>query len=232
MGSDDCDINILPAMASCEIIFSFNADTTWKNDKGSYKLKGHFISPIRTKPVTMYPDGGITYLAVSLLPHALHSVLGMPVSELKSKAYSLDDINANELNNIDFSNAVSDIERINLIEKVLLQLVLKHNTDDCFLWFIHQVHLSKGNCNIAQLCESISVNYKTIERKFIKYTGITPKLYARLYRFYSIVEKLGSSNKQRDWFDFIVEYNYYDQAHFIREFKTFAGLTPKNYLKL
>lgn len=57
-----------------------------------------------------------------------------------------------------------------------------------------------------------------------------PKMFARVLRFQRMVHGLhrGTPNS---WADFASQFGFYDQAHFINEFKAFSGFTPKKYLQ-
>ena len=71
---------------------------------------------------------------------------------------------------------------------------------------------------------------KTLERKFAKYIGKTPKQFIKLIRFQHILSELQHTS-YNNLSVFAYENGYYDQAHFIRDFKTYAGLTPKAFYR-
>lgn len=55
--------------------------------------------------------------------------------------------------------------------------------------------------------------------------GLTPKLFARLRRFQSVLG-VASARENLDWADVALRCGYYDQAHLHRDFRAFAELTP------
>jgi len=63
---------------------------------------------------------------------------------------------------------------------------------------------------------------------FRRYVGVTPKLYCRIRRFQRALGELHRI-KQMDWSAVALECGYYDQSHFIRDFRQFSGLTPSAY---
>jgi AraC-like DNA-binding protein len=73
------------------------------------------------------------------------------------------------------------------------------------------------------------------ERRFIQIfrdqVGLTPKRFQRLRRFYSALDLIASVQSV-DWPDIALACGYYDQAHFIHEFREFSGLSPTEYLPL
>jgi AraC-like DNA-binding protein len=81
----------------------------------------------------------------------------------------------------------------------------------------------------VELAEELCVTTKTLERKFAGYIGKTPKQFIRLMRFQKIIAGL-TKNKESSLTDFAYQNGYYDQSHFIRDFKAYTGYTPKGFL--
>ena len=82
---------------------------------------------------------------------------------------------------------------------------------------------------IASLTERIGLRPKRFIQLFTQQVGLTPKLYCRVRRFQRVI---GAVNQRRevDWADVAAGCGYYDQAHFIRDFRAFSGLNPGAYL--
>jgi AraC-like DNA-binding protein len=97
--------------------------------------------------------------------------------------------------------------------------------DATFRQAIRLIRQAGGKISIEEVAATVSVNYKWLERKFICYTGTTPKEYARLTRFMHTY--LDFRNKPlADLMDIAISHGYYDQNHFIKEFKHFTTYTP------
>jgi len=62
---------------------------------------------------------------------------------------------------------------------------------------------------------------------FVQYTGLTPKLYSQINRFQNSLQLVREGNSSLT--SIAYECGYADQSHFIREFKSFTGLTPSGY---
>jgi AraC-like DNA-binding protein len=91
---------------------------------------------------------------------------------------------------------------------------------------VQHINSKKGNINIHWLAGMANMSVKTFERHFSEKIGLTPKLFCRMVRFAYARKMLGLN---KGIFDIINDCGYSDQAHFIREFKFFAGRTPKSY---
>lgn len=91
------------------------------------------------------------------------------------------------------------------------------------------IRRANGSISIESLADSLHVNYKWLERKFIAITGISPKEYAKLQRFLHAYFHLLRTNG-RDLMGTAVLNGYYDQNHFTKEFRQFTGKPPLAYL--
>lgn len=78
---------------------------------------------------------------------------------------------------------------------------------------------------ISTYAERSDISPRTVSRWFSDEIGIPPKRLARIARFHAALPGLHGDRDQGFWFDC----GYYDQAHFIREFKEFTGTTPEEY---
>ena len=87
---------------------------------------------------------------------------------------------------------------------------------------------SSGNINVTELCEACSVSERQLERLDKKYVGLSPKVYTRIIRFSRIFDMI--KNEDHNWTQLGLEAGFYDQSHFIRDFKAFTGEDPSSYV--
>lgn len=81
---------------------------------------------------------------------------------------------------------------------------------------------------IGRLTERLGLSPKRFIQLFTQQVGLTPKVYCRIQRFQRVI--LGVQRQQRiDWAGVAAGGGYYDQAHFIRDFRAFSGLSPGAY---
>lgn len=93
----------------------------------------------------------------------------------------------------------------------------------------HIICQSKGSIKIDTLSETLGYTGRHCREKFKNAHGISIKNYSEIIRFQNSVRLLGQ--KQIDALDVTYSNNYYDQSHFIKEFKKFADYTPNNFKK-
>jgi AraC-like DNA-binding protein len=94
---------------------------------------------------------------------------------------------------------------------------------------VKQVIHAQSLMNIEQLSNHYNLSRRQFERKFTEYAGFTPKVYARIIRFQEALQQYGSNFKSLT--DIAYECGYYDQSHFIHDFKEFSGYHPGQYFK-
>ncbi len=85
--------------------------------------------------------------------------------------------------------------------------------------------------SIAELTERVGLSSRRFIELFARRVGLTPKRYWRVRRFQEVVQMAGSSSPT-SWADVALACGYYDQAHFIHDFRAFSGLTPNRFRAL
>lgn len=93
-------------------------------------------------------------------------------------------------------------------------LLLQHSSDISIKWLAYQSNMS----------------VKTFERTFTTQVGIAPKLFSRIARFNSALN-LKLVHPSWDWTNIAYHCGYYDQMHFIKDFRSFAGEAPSRFFK-
>jgi AraC-like DNA-binding protein len=86
---------------------------------------------------------------------------------------------------------------------------------------------NRGMTTVPELCSAAGVGERQLENLFKKFVGLSPKFFSRIIRFNYIFD-LVQKNKQR-WSSLAYDAAYYDQSHFIRNFKNFTGESPSAY---
>ncbi len=82
--------------------------------------------------------------------------------------------------------------------------------------------------NIGTVADAIGMSTKRFIERFKVEVGLTPKRYCRLRRFQRTVSR-AHRGRAIDWASVALECGYFDQAHFIHDFRSFSGLTPTAY---
>lgn len=76
----------------------------------------------------------------------------------------------------------------------------------------------------AALADDMGVGLRTLQRRFMEQLGVSPRQHLRYLRFERARQLL--LRRDRRAVDIAIAAGYSDQAHFVREFRRFAGVTP------
>jgi len=87
---------------------------------------------------------------------------------------------------------------------------------------------SEGTVSIDKLADELEIGQRQLERKFVAAVGLSPKFLARIIRFQNTLQLI-EKKKFVSFTNVAYDGGFYDQAHFIRDFKEFTGLNPKQY---
>ena len=82
----------------------------------------------------------------------------------------------------------------------------------------------------ATIVSAYPGSQKHLIDQFKKFVGLTPKAYQRVLRFNEVFSQMQAS-RSLSWADIADRCGYSDQSHFIREFKTFSGFNPEEFIR-
>jgi AraC-like DNA-binding protein len=82
---------------------------------------------------------------------------------------------------------------------------------------------------VSTVIEQIGLSTRYFNQLFRDRVGLTPKLYCRVRRLQQVL-RLIDGKKQINWVDIASTCGYFDQAHLIHDFRTFANCTPTEYV--
>jgi AraC-like DNA-binding protein len=85
-----------------------------------------------------------------------------------------------------------------------------------------------ATASIAAVTSAVGLSAKRFIERFKADVGLTPKRFCRIRRFQRAVAR-AHAGRAVEWSDVALDAGYFDQAHFIHEFRVFAGLTPTEY---
>lgn len=100
------------------------------------------------------------------------------------------------------------------------------------VWSVKRiVYETDGKVKISHLPEKTGYSERYINRVFLQEMGFSPKTFCKIIQFQRALEFLnyGAPDKMTDAAIYL---GYYDQPQFIRDFKTYCGVTPLTYLRM
>ena len=122
--------------------------------------------------------------------------------------------------------ARTDKQRIHIIEKFLLSQLKDIRKDKLIIEAVKIIYQTKGTIRIKDLNEQLFTSQSPFEKRFRKLVGTTPKKFASIVRFNTVLDHLSDSKSLTD---ICYENNFFDQAHFIKDFKQYTGDSPEKF---
>ena len=172
-------------------------------------------------------DGVQHGVELNLTPPAARRLLGVPMHELAGRVVPLDDV-------LDGGTLIEQLAEARGWEArfALLDAELSRRLDatppphPAVHAAYGRLAATRGAVPVGVLAEEIGWSRRHLAARFRDEVGVSPKALARLLRFEHALELLGS----RSLADVAYDCGYYDQAHFNRDFREFAGATPGQLL--
>jgi len=100
--------------------------------------------------------------------------------------------------------------------------------------FVHfavsSILASPSTLTIKSIADRTGYSSKHFIRIFTDHVGLTPKRFLRIIRFQKAIRDIGTKGNVH-WTSLALDCGYYDQAHFISDFRRFSGFTPLEYMK-
>lgn len=87
-----------------------------------------------------------------------------------------------------------------------------------------------GRQMTRELAREACLSEKRLIDVFRREVGLKPRLFHRVCRFQRVLARVHQST-ERDWAAFALDHGYFDQSHLIRDFVSFSGLSPTEYVR-
>ena len=152
-----------------------------------------------------------------------------PVNELFNLSLSLNDVfDKNRVAEVEEKLAVANTDklRIKIVEQFLVSQLKDIQTDKLIIEAVRLIYQTNGKIRIKELNEKLCISQSPFEKRFRKVVGTTAKKFASIVRFNTVLDNL---SERKSLTDICYENNFFDQAHFIKDFRQFTGDTPENF---
>jgi AraC-like DNA-binding protein len=211
------------ASSLTEITFAFS-NTDKHSDLLFSLVQGHSHLP------NQFTVNGFYHLiGVSFHSYAIPRLFNIPSSELNTEFISLDTFIGSKGTTLNekITAATTTQHRIKILSDYFISLLKKEKLEDQLITHaIKKIKRFNGEVKIEKLAHDFCLSQKQFNRRFKEFSGFSPKLYSRIIRFESVIRNHTNNINLTE----IAHANgYYDQAHFIHEFKSFTGFSPTGF---
>lgn len=215
-----------------EMIFHYGDLYSQHFEDGSSIIQPRsFVFGQITKYIEISPTGISGIISARFLPDGISPFLNMPLTSLENKAVPITELFGEDGKKLEVAviNGTDSQQRIMLIEAFLLSKLTEQKTIDAITKScVDIIFQSHGQIGLAALADQMNINRRNMERKFTSAIGISPKQLARVARLQATLKMLGQK-KFTSLTEIAYENGYYDQAHFIKDFREFTGISPKSF---
>ena len=193
-----------------------------------------WFSGIRNNYITIPSGRDSEMFIINFHKGKAYPFVQMPLNELTDSVVDGDLVLTNEIMNLrEMILSVPDImNKFTVTEKYLLKLFGKKLDVNPIIDFaVSKIIESPNQLMMKNISDKIGFSQKHFIKLFKDNVGLTPKNFLKIIRFQKAVQEI-ESTKNISWTKIAFESGYYDQAHFIHDFKNFSGFSPQQYLQL
>lgn len=171
-------------------------------------------------------------MGIHFKPGGAFPFFKLPADELHNLHVSLEDLWGIEARLLRerLLEAPTPQQKFQVIEDCLLAQAFKplerHRAVGFALGLFRNIHTAPA---IADVSERIGISSRRFIQLFSNEVGLTPKLFCRVRRFQQVLQMIHRGD-DCDWVDLAASCGYFDQAHFIHDFKAFSGINPTTYM--
>ncbi|AOP32480.1 hypothetical protein A0128_00445 [Leptospira tipperaryensis] len=201
-------------------------------DQKKIELNSAGITGILTGSRTFFSKEGVDSFLIQIPPHELSVFLKEPLKEITGQSIGLEDLfSAKSIS--EFRAECIEERAKNLSSgwawnRFYKNLKKQKESNPYIKHVLSKMKAADGKVSISSLCKELGISQSKMERDFKTYIGLSPKEYSDLIRFR---KSLSIKEYSKNLTDLAYVSGYYDQAHFIREFKKRTGKTPKQWFK-
>jgi AraC-like DNA-binding protein len=223
------------ALPAAVVIMNFGP--TWRlgdgHRPGRMTSYGSFIAGMYSTYAVTENTGASHCLQFNLTPIGARLLFGIPMHELSERIVDFSDVMGCEGARLEAEIAEAEDwgSRFEILDRFLIRRIgeaepicdtVKH------AW--KRLRDARGMIPVSTLASEVGWSRKHLANRFREDIGLSPKTMARLLRFRRVVDRPSADLLSR-WTDVALDAGYFDQAHLIRDFRQFAGMTPVEFLR-
>jgi len=225
------DMNLVVPNGCIKLTVSYQNGILAAVNEKTFASKEHDITltGLIDVPVILNVDKDVATetIGIEFSPQGAYRFFHFTLNDIQNQIYSLSDVLGNTGKGLieQINNTISLQQKINLLEQFLLQQLSLHREDLIFEYCIEKITASKGRITVKDLERKTGYSSRWLNIKFNDKIGISPKNLSSIIRFNHYYQAFIKGNTQSFFKNDFYEL-YYDQSHFIRDFKRFTGLPP------
>jgi len=190
-------------------------------------LKPFFIAPVVKKSNRLSVKGDLDTFVVTCKASVLSKIFNINMASVNSMLVELPHETFFPIWN-DLSKCESTAERITYFSDFIIKYAPNGYSPDNIDILYDNILENTLDLSLSEIIKNSSLSLSSLQRHFVKRVGVSLKTLMRISRITYVFDMI-IKEKSFDYHDFIFSGNYYDQAHFIKDFKAITGETPKQF---
>lgn len=194
--------------------------------------KNVWFSGFRTEPLTIPAGSNSEMLIINFKKGRAFPFLNAPLSVLTNQVIDAElvmDMDILSLREALVTTA-NTAEKFSILEHAFLKQYATILEVNPFVGYAVQAIVKQPHqSSIKGMAEKVGFSQKHVIRLFKDHVGVTPKEFLKVIRFQKAITEIEVMGTQQ-WASLALDCGYYDQSHFIADFKNFSGFTPSQYL--
>jgi AraC-like DNA-binding protein len=235
---------LLTATTDSALIFHFGTDKSSikydfpNNPNKSYAFPNQdaWLGGMHNEPLNCQYGPFVNVVIAILSPFGLHHLLREDTTVMLNQGFSIETLGL--IKKLDcIVEKLAAVEEKDTAFKLIETTLLNYFTQIDIPFSIKNmspvtdyIWRQNGVVKVKQLEDKFNISRRWLEKQFAAQIGISPKEYARILRFKSLLSKT-ITTPSVSWGSLIEQYGYYDQSHLIRDFQAFTGQSPRQYFK-
>lgn len=229
--SEPFDLCVMP-QPTFTLSFNYQGEVYLRSGHASHRIPAAVINGGHDSYKRCHVARNTGIIVVQFKACAVTSFFDFPGPDRLPSSYRLADlIDQQEMTGLEqgLGTAMNNSDRVEFIEQFLCNRLRTVNPDPLADAAACKIREAGGNLKIGELCKMLYISESQFEKRFRKAVGISAKKYASLVRISNVLTDNRINNNITDK---AYEAGYFDQAHFIRDFKAYTGYTPLRFFKL
>jgi len=222
--------NLLLPDTSLAVAFRLRGNTSFVHEDGNvFAIAGPVISGLRHVPRRVRYTPGSAMLIVLFRELGAASFFDNPLSDFFNSSIALNDVDRGaKFSDIGLrlSEVTSREEQVAIADQ-FLSAQYRPRPDNLVAQAVHLIQSRQGTIRVHDLAMKLCISHDAFEKRFRKLIGASPKQFSRIVRMRSIINGAVGAGTLTG---LALDAGFYDQSHFIKDFRAFTGQSPKDFL--
>ncbi|MFN0175204.1 MAG: helix-turn-helix domain-containing protein [Saprospiraceae bacterium] len=192
---------------------------------------GFAVSGYSTKSVEYFSPKLVGVIMVGFKPWGIQAFLDFELKHITNTNSGMDIHFGKEVVFVEemLHEAGNMAERLRIVEAFLAGKLRRPLIDKAMVHAVGLISQSNGVIPVEHLAKECFMSRRNFLRRFEASIGINPKMFSRLVRFQQVFAAMDAHPKNADWGQIAYDAGYFDQAHFINDFKELSGMSPLQF---